>query len=41
MSLEQDIGREDTPQEPLAHERALANAPHKDSNYFRVPQVKS
>lgn len=41
MSLEQDIYREDIPQKPLAHEQALANAPHSDSNYFRVPQVKA
>ncbi len=40
MTLEQNILRADTPQSPLAHDKALANAPSKDSNYFRVPKVK-
>jgi aspartyl-tRNA(Asn)/glutamyl-tRNA(Gln) amidotransferase subunit C len=38
--LEHNIFREDIPQAPLAHEKVLANAPSKDSNYFRVPQIK-
>jgi aspartyl-tRNA(Asn)/glutamyl-tRNA(Gln) amidotransferase subunit C len=41
MSLEQDVFREDIPQKPLSHDRGLINAPRKDSNYFRVPQVKA
>ena len=32
--------KEDITQAPLAHTEALANAPNKDTNYFRVPQVK-
>lgn len=40
MSAEQNVFQEDIPQTSLAHDRALANAPSKDSNYFRVPQVK-
>ena len=40
MSSAQNIFQDDTPQAPLAHERGLKNAPHKDSNYFRVPQIK-
>jgi aspartyl-tRNA(Asn)/glutamyl-tRNA(Gln) amidotransferase subunit C len=41
MALEHNIFQEDTPQAPLAHEKGLANAPAKDANYFRVPQVKA
>jgi len=41
MSLEPHALEEDTPVMPLAHERGLTNAPSKDSNYFRVPQVKA
>ncbi len=41
MSPEQDVFDEDVPQAPLAHDAALANAPCKDSNYFRVPQVNA
>lgn len=41
MALEHNIFQEDIPQVPLAHEKGLANAPSKDSNYFRVPQVKA
>ena len=33
-------GEEDTPQQPLAHERAFAHVPGRASNYFSVPQVK-
>lgn len=40
MSAEQNVLQEDDPQAPLAHNRVLSNAPKKDSNYFRVPQVK-
>jgi aspartyl-tRNA(Asn)/glutamyl-tRNA(Gln) amidotransferase subunit C len=40
MASEYNIFQEDTPQASLAHEKALANAPSRDSNYFRVPQVK-
>ena len=40
MSSAHKVFQEDIPQAPLAHERGLANAPSKDSNYFRVPQVK-
>lgn len=40
MSSEQNVLQEDIPQAPLAHKLVLANAPKKDSNYFRVPQVK-
>lgn len=40
MSAEQNVLQEDKPQKPLSHNQALANAPEKDSNYFRVPQVK-
>ena len=40
MASEPNVLREDTPEASLAHERGLANAPSKDSNYFRVPQVK-
>jgi len=40
MALEQNVFQEDIPQVPLAHEKGLANAPSRDSNYFRVPQVK-
>jgi aspartyl-tRNA(Asn)/glutamyl-tRNA(Gln) amidotransferase subunit C len=31
--------RPDIAEEPLYHDRALVNAPKKDSNYFRVPKV--
>jgi len=40
MTLEHNVFQEDIPQASLAHEKGLANAPSKDSNYFRVPQVK-
>jgi aspartyl-tRNA(Asn)/glutamyl-tRNA(Gln) amidotransferase subunit C len=32
--------REDMAINTLAHEQALALAPHSDTNYFRVPSVK-
>ncbi|GIV40288.1 MAG: aspartyl/glutamyl-tRNA(Asn/Gln) amidotransferase subunit C [Thermonema sp.] len=39
MSEEKNVLREDEPAPALPHERALRNAPKKDSNYFRVPKV--
>lgn len=39
MSHEINVLREDEVQEHLSHERALRNAPKKDSDYFRVPKV--
>jgi|694.fasta_scaffold60508_3 aspartyl-tRNA(Asn)/glutamyl-tRNA(Gln) amidotransferase subunit C len=40
MALEYNVFQEDIPQASLVHEKGLANAPSKDANYFRVPQVK-
>lgn len=39
MSHEINALREDVVKPHLSHERALANAPKKDSDYFRVPKV--
>jgi aspartyl-tRNA(Asn)/glutamyl-tRNA(Gln) amidotransferase subunit C len=39
MSYEVNVLREDEVKEHLSHERALKNAPKKDSDYFRVPKV--
>jgi aspartyl-tRNA(Asn)/glutamyl-tRNA(Gln) amidotransferase subunit C len=39
MTSEVNVLRDDQPKESLSHERGLANAPKKDSNYFRVPKV--
>jgi aspartyl-tRNA(Asn)/glutamyl-tRNA(Gln) amidotransferase subunit C len=39
MSEEVNVMREDEPQQPLPHDKALLNAPKKDSDYFRVPKV--
>lgn len=39
MSSEINMLREDVVQEHLSHERALANAPAKDEQFFRVPKV--
>ncbi|TAF64449.1 MAG: Asp-tRNA(Asn)/Glu-tRNA(Gln) amidotransferase subunit GatC [Cytophagales bacterium] len=39
MTLEVNQMREDVVKEPLDHEKGLLNAPHKDSDYFRVPKV--
>ncbi|HHP7242795.1 MAG TPA: Asp-tRNA(Asn)/Glu-tRNA(Gln) amidotransferase subunit GatC [Cyclobacteriaceae bacterium] len=39
MSHEMNVFREDVVGEHLPHERALLNAPKKDSDYFRVPKV--
>lgn len=38
MSEEVNVLREDVVHNALTHEEALANAPKKDSNYFRVPK---
>jgi aspartyl-tRNA(Asn)/glutamyl-tRNA(Gln) amidotransferase subunit C len=38
MSEEVNILREDVVANMLKHEDALANAPKKDSDYFRVPK---
>lgn len=39
LAEEINVMREDIVNPPLPHERALANAPKKDSDYFRVPKV--
>jgi aspartyl-tRNA(Asn)/glutamyl-tRNA(Gln) amidotransferase subunit C len=39
MSHELNVMREDVVKPHLSHERALRNAPKKDSDYFRVPKV--
>jgi aspartyl-tRNA(Asn)/glutamyl-tRNA(Gln) amidotransferase subunit C len=39
MSHEINVLREDEVKPQLSHERALRNAPKKDSDYFRVPKV--
>jgi aspartyl-tRNA(Asn)/glutamyl-tRNA(Gln) amidotransferase subunit C len=39
MSHEVNVVREDIVKPHLSHERALLNAPKKDSDYFRVPKV--
>jgi aspartyl-tRNA(Asn)/glutamyl-tRNA(Gln) amidotransferase subunit C len=39
MSHEVNSLREDKANTRLSHERALQNAPRKDSDYFRVPKV--
>jgi aspartyl-tRNA(Asn)/glutamyl-tRNA(Gln) amidotransferase subunit C len=41
LALEQPALREDIPQPPLDHEKALASSKYTDSNYFRVPKVKA
>lgn len=40
MSMEINALREDIAGEPLAHEKALKNAPGKDKDFFMVPKVK-
>lgn len=40
MSSEINVMREDKIGNQLSHEKALLNAPRKDSEYFRVPKVK-
>lgn len=39
MSSEENVLREDVVGEHLTHEKALLNAPQRDSDYFRVPKV--
>ncbi|MBW3466539.1 Asp-tRNA(Asn)/Glu-tRNA(Gln) amidotransferase subunit GatC [Arthrospiribacter ruber] len=39
MSSEVNVLRADEVGEHLAHDKALSNAPQKDSDYFRVPKV--
>lgn len=39
MSSEINVFREDLVHVHLEHKKALANAPKKDSDYFRVPKV--
>ncbi len=39
MSHEVNVLRNDEVKPHLSHERALINAPKKDSDYFRVPKV--
>ncbi|MHA7877785.1 MAG: Asp-tRNA(Asn)/Glu-tRNA(Gln) amidotransferase subunit GatC [Bacteroidota bacterium] len=41
MSMACNSLQEDVPETSLTHEQALANAPSRDTNYFRVPQVKT
>ena len=40
MSHEVNSLRQDIAEVPLAHDRALSQAPKKDADYFRVPRVK-
>jgi aspartyl-tRNA(Asn)/glutamyl-tRNA(Gln) amidotransferase subunit C len=39
MSMEVNVLRDDSVGESVGHKEALLNAPHKDSDYFRVPKV--
>lgn len=39
MSSEENVLREDAVGVHLDHEKGLQNAPHRDSDYFRVPKV--
>ncbi|HTF80465.1 MAG TPA: Asp-tRNA(Asn)/Glu-tRNA(Gln) amidotransferase subunit GatC [Cytophagales bacterium] len=39
MSQEVNVLRDDAVGTPIGHKEALYNAPHKDSDYFRVPKV--
>lgn len=39
ISTELNVLRNDEIGNMVSHERALKNAPKKDSNYFRVPKV--
>ncbi|MBI3925256.1 MAG: Asp-tRNA(Asn)/Glu-tRNA(Gln) amidotransferase subunit GatC [Armatimonadetes bacterium] len=34
-----NVFREDTPREPLGPDKALANAPLREGNYFRIPRI--
>ena len=38
---EYNVFREDIVEQPLSKEKALLNAPSKDSDYFKVPKVIS
>ncbi len=38
-SASHDILRDDTPQEPLSREAAMANAPRTEGPYYLVPRV--
>lgn len=39
MTDEQNVMRDDEPQQTLNQKEALKNAPKKDSDYFKVPKV--
>jgi aspartyl-tRNA(Asn)/glutamyl-tRNA(Gln) amidotransferase subunit C len=39
MTNEQDVLREDEPVVSVTQKEALKNAPHKDTDYFKVPKV--
>lgn len=39
MTNEQNVLREDVPVVSLNQKEALMNAPHKDTDYFKVPKV--
>ncbi len=39
MSEEVNVLREDVAENTITHAEALANAPKKDSDYFRIPKV--
>ena len=39
MGPESNVWRQDEVVELLSHEEGLANAPKRDSDYFRVPKV--
>ena len=39
MTEEMDVLREDVPALEITKQEALANAPVKDSDYFKVPRV--
>ena len=41
MTDRENVLRKDEPSEALAQEDVLANAPSANSDYFRVPKVKS
>lgn len=41
LVAQQPILREDIPAAPLDHAKALASAQQSDSNYFKVPKIKS
>lgn len=41
MSENVNVLRDDVPVVTVSHEEALLNAPKKDSDYFRIPKVKS